>query len=256
VLIILPPSETKRPAPDHGPAVALDALSFPELTDMRERILDALVETSRGPDAFSRLLVRPTLASDIARNTWIRELPAMPATEVYAGPLHEGLDAASFAPRTAERAARTVVIASSLWGALRPSDRIPPYRLHVCARLVGLDRLEPTWRTVLPGVLGRAADGAGVVVDLRSPAYQAIGTPAGMGARTVTFRVEQWRGGRRMGDVVAKRLRGEVARHLLDAESEPQDPDELAAVLADRWPVSLKRPTSGASPWTLTLVAD
>ena len=39
--------------------------------------------------------------------------------------------------------------------------------------LVGIDRLEPTWRRVLPDVLATAAGGWGVVVDLRSPSNQA-----------------------------------------------------------------------------------
>jgi cytoplasmic iron level regulating protein YaaA (DUF328/UPF0246 family) len=92
-----------------------------------------------------------------------------------------------------------------------------------------MDRREPTWRTVLPDVLAKAAGSSGIVVDLRSGSYQAIGLPTGLGDRTITLHVARHaEGGHRIGDVVAKRVRGMAARHLLESGAEPETIDELA----------------------------
>ena len=256
MLIIVPPSESKRPPAASGSPVALEALSFPALLPTRRRVADALIRTSARLDAFERLKVGPTFAPEVARNTHLFELPAMPVLDLYTGPLHDGLDASRLSAAAAKRAGECLVVVSALWGALRPVDRIPPYRLVVWASLVGIDRLEPTWREVLPDVLAGAAGADGVIVDLRSPGYQAVGMPTGMADRTVMLRVDEGPRGHRIGAVVAKRVRGEAARHLLESGAEPLDPHALADVLGDRWPVRLESPERRGKPWTMTLSID
>jgi uncharacterized protein len=140
---------------------------------------------------------------------------------------------------------------------LRPDDRIPPYRMDLASSLVGLDqRTDAVWRRVLPEVLASAAAGEGLILDLRSRPSQSIGRPAGLDGRTVDFRVQQRAYGRFIGDVVAKRVRGQAAHHLLESRAEPASPDDLAAILGERWPVSLAVPEQGSKPATLTLIAD
>ena len=207
--------------------------------------------TSGRPDAFRRLGVRPSKAREVAGNTFLLETPAIPVVDVYMGPLHDGLDFARLSKPAAARAAQGLVVTSALWGALRPSDRIPPYRLSIHAALVGIDRIDATWRAVLPDALAEAG-GDGLIVDLRSTYYQAAGLPAGRTDRTVALKVEQGPH-HHIGDVVAKRVRGEAAHHLLESGAEPNDPDALGEVLADRWPVRLEPPERRGNPWLLTL---
>lgn len=255
MLIILPPSETKRPPPEVGSPLDLDRLSFPSLTAMREHVMEALVATSQRPDALRRLFVRPSLAGEVARNEHLRDLPTRPAVDTYAGPLYEGLDAGSWSSHAERRAARQLVIVSALWGALRPADRIPPYRLYVCARLVGMDRLEPAWRTLLPPILTDMAARRGPVLDLRSRVYQAVGRPTGLDDQTVTLRIRPSPGGpTHIGDVIAKRVRGVAASHLLASEADPEDPLDIADLLATRWSLEVDPPGGRNRTWTITLV--
>ena len=218
MLIIVPPSETKRLPPGDGQPVDMDALSFPELTPVRTEVLDAMIATSIRPDAFKRLQVGPSVAAHVAQNAFVRDLPAVPVLDVYTGPLHAGLDADRCPRPRPNGPGADLVIASPLWGLLRPDDRIPPYRLHICSRLVGMDWLKPTWRPVLGPALADAAGPTGIVLDLRSPNYQAMGMPTGIGDRTINLHVDMKAGsGGPIGVAVAKQIRGQAARALLES---------------------------------------
>jgi hypothetical protein len=120
-----------------------------------------------------------------------------------------------------------------------------------------MDRLDSTWRTVLGVLLAETAGPERIVLDLRSPSYLAMGTPTGLGGRSVGLRVDQSAGGgRRIGDVIAKRIRGQAAHHLLESGSDPDHPAAVAELLAGRWPVRLHGPVRPGHAWTLTIIAN
>ena len=256
MLIVAPPSESKRPRRRPARRSTSAALSFPALTPLRLEILDALEATSAAPDAFRRLQVRPTMAHEVARNTVVRELPTRPVLEVYAGPLHEGLDASTLSPAARARADEQLVVASSLWGALRPVDRIPPYRLHICSHLSGWTASSRPGGPSCPACSPRRRATAGC----RRPPL--AGLPGDRHARRASATdghaaVDQRTAGGRIGDVVAKRVRGQAARLLLEEDADPDDPAELAAILGERWPVALESPVRPGATHRLTLfVAD
>ncbi|HJP89518.1 MAG TPA: peroxide stress protein YaaA [Candidatus Limnocylindrales bacterium] len=256
MLIIVPPSEAKRPPAPSGAPVDLERLSFPELTDTRRRVAEALVRTSSSLDAFRRLQVRESMAPAVAANTHLFELPAVPVLDLYTGPVHEGLDAAGLSRAAAARAEVQVVVNSALWGLLRPADRIPSYRLQICAHLIGVEDLEPVWREVVPDALAGAAGSDGLIVDIRSPVYQATGMPKGLGDRTVWVRVDMGPPGHRIGEVIAKRIRGAAAHALLESSADPVHPAEVAELLGARWGVRLEPPVRSGKPWTLSLSSD
>jgi cytoplasmic iron level regulating protein YaaA (DUF328/UPF0246 family) len=238
--------------------VDLDRLSWPELTDPRARVLSALAATSARPDAAEVLGVGPSLAAELERNTRLREVGARPVRDLYTGVLYDALDLATLPPAGRRAAARSVVVVSALWGALRPGDAVPPYRLSMGTDLPGIGPLAAFWREHLAGPLTAAA-GSGAVVDCRSSTYQAAwAPPPAVAARTVAVRVLREHAGRRsVVSHLAKRHRGLVARHLLARTGPaPRSPRAVAAAVGEAFGCELSGPARPGRPWTLDVVVQ
>ncbi|PFG43547.1 hypothetical protein ATJ88_2246 [Isoptericola jiangsuensis] len=224
MLICLPPSEGKTPAPEGAAPVDLAALPAPALTPRREKVLDALAEVSARTDATDVLKVSAGLADEVARNTTLRTAPAAPATDVYTGVLYAAAGLGTLDGAAAVRAAESVLVFSGLWGVVAPGDRIPAYRLSMGVDLPGVGRLGTAWRDDLAAALDARAAGD-VVVDCRSAAYVAAWKPRTTGADAtdwVAVRVVREHDGQRT--VVshnAKHTRGVLAGHLLRRAAEP-----------------------------------
>lgn len=235
MLILLPPSEGKT-RPTEGAPLDLGSLSFARLTPVREQLLRTLVKLSNGnPKRAAEVLgLGPSQADAIAVNAVLPDEPAARADEVYTGVLFGTLDLATLDPSARRRADESLAIASALFGLLRPSDRIPAYRLSGNVTLPRLGTVAGRWRTPLPRVLQEAA-GDGLLVDLRSGTYTALGRPpAALAERTATMRVLHEQDGRRT--VVShfnKATKGHVVRGLLEAGADPRTVDELQTALAD-----------------------
>ncbi len=226
MLVLLPPSEGKTPAPDGGAPVDLAALSGADaLTDQRRAALDALARTSARPDAHDVLGVGASLAAEVERNTRLVAEPATHAAHVYSGVLYAAAGLGDLAAD--ERAADSVRIVSGLWGAVSPADRIPAYRLSMAVDLPGIGKLAAAWRDPLSKALDTRAAGD-VVVDCRSATYLAAWKPAAGAADWVTVRVvREVRGTRAVVSHNAKHTRGVLAGHLLRRGTAPTSAAEL-----------------------------
>src|SRR5690348_2210870 len=96
VLVLLPPSETKREGGPEGSRLDLRGLSFPQLTSPRRRALTALGELSAElSSAMVALKLGPTQAPEAERNRRVRRSPVLPAIDRYDGVLYDALDATS-----------------------------------------------------------------------------------------------------------------------------------------------------------------
>ena len=97
------------------------------------------------------------LRGEVAKNAELRTAGARPAGEIYTGVLYDALDLASLDTAAKRRAARSLLVFSGLWGAVRVTDRIPSYRCSMGVKLPGLGALGAHWRAPMASVLPEAA---------------------------------------------------------------------------------------------------
>jgi cytoplasmic iron level regulating protein YaaA (DUF328/UPF0246 family) len=199
MLVLLPPSEGKD-RPEEGPSIDLDSLAFAEeLSEKRAQLLKAF-------------------------DPGLRKAPAAPAHQVYTGVLFKRLEL----PELPARSRKRVLIASALWGVVRPDDRIPYYKFPPSTRLKGIGAPNAFWRPALAKAL--PDDEGGLVVDMRSGAYAAAWKPKR--ARLLAVRAFTEDGGQRKAvSHMAKAVRGDVAKVLLTAKKAPGDPESAAAIV-------------------------
>jgi uncharacterized protein len=244
VLILLPPSEGKS-APRRGRPLDTGTLSAPVLTATRERILDAVVALSERPDAAEVLGLGGTQSDLVALNARLRTAPTARADAVYTGVLYDALGFETLSSAAKRRATNRVAITSSVFGLVRPGDRIPAYRLSGDVSLPGLGPVAGLWRESL-GEAVEEAVGPGLLVDLRSTMYAAFWrAPATSPIRVATVRVlHEVAGVRKVVSHFNKATKGRIVRDLLETGANPRTPQALARALGDLgWHVEIGDPT-------------
>lgn len=256
VLVLLPPSEGKTP-PARGPVLKPSKLSFPALAKPRVTVRDALIALCSGSASEARevLGISARMDAEIERNASISTQPCAPAIDIYSGVLYEALDWTSLTSVARKRGQASVAIASALFGLVRPMDPIPAYRLSGDTSLPPLGRLATVWRDPVAQAIKDEA-GRGIVLDLRSSAYVALGpVPVDLADRTVVARVLQEKGGKRV--VVShhnKSTKGLVVRHLLGVAAPRTVPDAAGILGAAGLRVELAPPAKDTAPWTLDIL--
>lgn len=173
MLILLPPSETKR-AGGRGAPLQLGELAFPELAPQRETVLRALEELSADPDEAARVLkLGRTQLDEVEVNAQVRAAATMPAVDRYTGVLYDALGADTLDAPARRWLGRHVVIHSAPLGPVGALDAVPAYRLGATASLPGVPALKRLWADAVGAALLTAAPA--FVLDLRSEAYAALG---------------------------------------------------------------------------------
>lgn len=227
MIVLLPPSETKRSGGD-GPPCDLAGLSWPALGPLRGDLVSELVDLAANPQTCRQALgISAAQDAEIERNAALRTAPTLPAIRRYTGVLYDALDFESLRGAAATRARARLAVGSALFGLLRADDGIPAYRLSAGSKLPARPGLAVRWRPVLEPVLSDLASRE-LVVDLRSGAYVGLGRLAA--AVRVDVLAEHPDGRRNVVTHFNKAHKGRLARALAGAPGEPDDAAAVAAV--------------------------
>jgi cytoplasmic iron level regulating protein YaaA (DUF328/UPF0246 family) len=165
-----------------------------------------------------------------------------PAINVYTGVLYQALDWASLSTAAKKRGASAVLIITAKYGAVRPDQLIESYK-------------EKIDNSAMRGPVGKVLDAikTPLIVDCRSSTYKTVWhSPV---EKTVEVRVSTVVNGvRTVVTHMSKKTRGEITRWLLQSRSMPKTPEDLYAIVSEKYPCALT-PSDGVEPWVLEVIA-
>jgi len=170
LLILLPPSETKRPG---GVGISIDraAIIWAALDPAREQVIAALQEVSKNPETAAKALkLGKKSVVEATKNLSLWTSPTMPALERYTGVLYDALDYPTLPESAIQRAGEQLFIQSALFGLVPALEQIPDYRLSAESKLPGVN-LKTLWQEAHTAVWPRLQ---GPVLDMRSESYVAL----------------------------------------------------------------------------------
>lgn len=166
----------------------------------------------------------------------------------FSGDVYAGLKSADFSSDDIAHAQGHLRIISGLYGLLRPTDLIQPYRLEmgINLKVLGKQSLYDFWRKLITDRLNEEIGGKGLLVNLASAEYfKAIDLKFIKGKLVnIEFR-ENKPDGLKVIPILSKRARGLMARYAI--KNKINDPDQLK--LFDYEGYMYSDPLSTESKW-------
>lgn len=161
---------------------------------------------------------------------------------VYSGVLYQALGWQSLSPAAKKRGELAVAIISAKYGVVRPSTKIEQYKVKINNK-----EMAPRVAAALDGIK------TPLIVDCRSSTYKTVWkAPI---EKTVEIRVSTVVDGvRTIVTHMSKKTRGEITRWLLQSRSMPKTPEDLYAIVSEKYPCALT-PSDGIEPWILEVIA-
>lgn len=224
MLYLLSPAKSLDYQTPVDPRIA-ERATTPQFVERSAELIGVLKQKSA--DEVAQLMdLSPALATlNVERYAaWSRRFSARnskPALLAFNGDVYEGLAAATLKPAALDWAQRHLVILSGLYGALRPLDRLQPYRLEMGTALANRHgaNLYAFWGDTLAEHLNtlQAQEKAPLIVNLASQEYFKAADRKVLKARVIDCVFEDWKGGRyKVISFFAKRARGLMARYAID----------------------------------------
>jgi cytoplasmic iron level regulating protein YaaA (DUF328/UPF0246 family) len=161
---------------------------------------------------------------------------------VYTGVLYQALDWPSLSPAAKKRGESSVAIISAKYGLVRPSTKIENYKEKINNKV-----MAPIFEEALRAIK------TPLIVDCRSSTYKTVWkSPVDI---TVEVKISTVVDGvRTVVTHMSKKTRGEITRWLLQSRSIPKTPEDLYAIVSEKYPCALT-PSDGANPWVLEVIA-
>jgi cytoplasmic iron level regulating protein YaaA (DUF328/UPF0246 family) len=164
------------------------------------------------------------------------------AINVYIGVLYQALGWNTLSAAAKKRAEKSIYIISAKYGAVSPLSRIESYKAKIDNK-----KMFPVVGAILNDLNPK------LIVDCRSSTYKTVWhAPSDI---TVEIHVSTVVDGvRKVVTHMSKKTRGEIARLLLQARSIPNSPEDLYAIVSEKYPCALTPPTND-EPWILEVIA-
>lgn len=164
------------------------------------------------------------------------------AINVYTGVLYQALNWSTLSVAARKRAEKSLIIISAKYGAISPLEKIETYKEKIDNKL-----MAPQVSKVLDKIK------TNLIVDCRSSTYKTVWhAPEEITVEIHISTVVE--GERKVVTHMSKKTRGEIARLLLQSRSIPNTPEDLYAIVSEKYPCALTPPING-DPWVLEVIA-
>lgn len=151
---------------------------------------------------------------------------ARPAVYAFSGDVYKGLDAYTIPEEKMDKLQNTVRILSGLYGLLKPTDLIQPYRLEMGTKMpVGVKKnLYEFWKKDITKALNQELEDDELFLNLASNEYFKAVDKKALKVPVVTANFKDLKNGEyKVISFFAKEARGLMARYIVDTNAQTVD---------------------------------